>query len=232
MLIQARFIVFALLLLKTSLSFALPKQIRLEYEISRDGKPLAIVKESFYQDGKQYRIESITKGIGIYALLGERKLTSIGEVTDNGLQPTHFELHQGDHPKKWLISDFDWQNNALIMQLKGKTKTEVLVKGTQDLASYAYQFMFNPPNASEFHIAITTGKKLKQFLYQITSQNVSLDIGGKVYQTIHVSTVNAESNENRVLWLAPDQYFLPLKMVMTDDSGNKIEQIATMLHAE
>ena len=64
-----------LCLLNASLAQALPKTVQLEYDVARDGKLFARVKESFTQNGKQYRIQSVTKGVGIYALLGERKLT-------------------------------------------------------------------------------------------------------------------------------------------------------------
>ena len=40
-----------------------PKHIQLEYEVTQNGKPFATVKENFTQDGKQYKIESITKGV-------------------------------------------------------------------------------------------------------------------------------------------------------------------------
>ena len=87
---------------------ALPKRIQANYEVTKNGQRFATVKEQFVVTGTTYKIESITKGLGVYALFGERKLTSIGEVTAEGLKPTHFELQQGDNPKKALIADFYW----------------------------------------------------------------------------------------------------------------------------
>ena len=149
------------------LAQALPKNVQLEYDVVRDGKLFARVKESFTQNGKQYRIQSITKGVGIYALLGERKLTSTGAVTKAGLKPNHFELHQGKNDNKTLIADFDWAKNTLSMQKKDEKQTEKLSTGTQDLASYAYQFMFNPPLKDDITVAMTTGKKLNVYQYKV-----------------------------------------------------------------
>ena len=42
---------------------AAPKKIQLEYEVKRDGELFANVVENFSQDGSQYKIESVTKGI-------------------------------------------------------------------------------------------------------------------------------------------------------------------------
>ena len=99
-------LVLFLFLLIANLAFAQPKKIQLEYEVTQEGKLFATVKESFVQDGKQYRIVSVTRGIGVYALLGERKLISVGEMTPRGLKPKRFESHRADNPKKTLIADF------------------------------------------------------------------------------------------------------------------------------
>jgi hypothetical protein len=73
-------------LLSANLAFALPKNIQLEYELKREGKLFAKVKETFSQNGKQYNIKSVTKGVGVYALLGERVTTSTGAVSKAGLK--------------------------------------------------------------------------------------------------------------------------------------------------
>ena len=122
----------------------LPKHIQTHYVVTKDGLAFANVHEDYVVTGNSYKVESITKGIGVYALLGVRKLTSTGKVTSLGLKPMHFELHQGNNPNKALFTDFDWTNNTLRMKVKGESREAKLSAGTQDLASYAYQFMFLP----------------------------------------------------------------------------------------
>lgn len=209
---------------------AQPKNIQLEYEVTRDGKPFAKVKESFTQDGKQYRIESITKGIGVYALFGERKLTSMGEVTAAGLKPLHFELQQGDNANKTLLTDFDWATNTLNMQVKSKVKTAVLEKSTQDLASYVYQFMFSPPVNEDVKVLLTTGKKLNQYNYKVAERGIALQAAEVDYKTTHL--VGVESKDKKELWLAEAQYYLPVRYRLQDDNGAILEQTLTKLHVE
>lgn len=210
----------------------LPKHIQLEYEVTRDGKPFATVKETFTQDGKQYNIESITKGIGIYALFGERKLTSAGELTAQGLVPMHFELHQGDSARKSLIADFDWAKTTLNMQVKGKTKTAILEAGTQDLASYTYQFMFTPPLKNEVNVALTTGKKLNQYQYKVAERGVLLDAANVQYKTTHLVSTKAEDESKKQLWLAENQYYLLVRYRQLDENGATLEQTLTKIHVE
>jgi hypothetical protein len=117
------------LLLLSGLAIAAPTKVDVVYQATRSGQPFATITESYRQENGHYRIESVTKGIGVYALFGERKLTSEGDVTANGLKPSHFELHQDDNEKKFLFADFDWAANTLTMKIKGKSTTVPLEKG-------------------------------------------------------------------------------------------------------
>lgn len=214
---------------------ATPKNIQLEYEVTRDGKLFANVVEKFSQDGSAYKIESLTKGVGVYALLGERKLSSSGSVTKQGLKPKHFELHQGDSKKKSLISDFDWAKNTLNMQVKGEIRTQALEKGTQDLLSYAYQFMFMSTKAraaNAINVTLTTGKKLNQYQYKIIARGLKLSAAGKDFKTLHIANAPATGDDKKQLWLAEDQYYLPVQYKLTDEDGANFEQTLTSIHVE
>jgi len=217
-----------LMLLSANIVYALPKNIQLEYDVMRNGKRFATLKESFTQNGKQYRIKSVTKGLGIYALLGERVLTSAGMITKEGLKPSRFELHQGKSDKKTLIADFNWAKNTLSMQNKDGVKTEHLDKGTQDLASYVYQFMFNPPSKDEVKVTLTTGKKLHQYQYKVIERDAL--IGS--YKTLQISNEAAASEDKKQLWLAQNQYYLPVRYKLTDEDGDNFEQTLTKIHVE
>ena len=219
-------------LLNASLVFALPKSVQLEYDVARDGKLFARVKESFTQNGKQYRIQSITKGVGIYALLGERKLNSTGAVTKAGLKPNHFELHQGKNENKTLIADFDWAKNTLNMQKNNEKQTEKLSAGTQDLASYAYQFMFNPPLKDDITVTMTTGKKLNVYQYKVLARGTNLNLAKTNYKTLQLSNEAAAGQDKKQLWLAQDQFYLPVRYQLTDDDGDSYEQTLTKIHVE
>lgn len=221
-----------LCLLHVSAAYALPKIVQLEYDVAREGKLFARVKESFTQNGKQYRIQSITKGIGIYALLGERKLTSTGAVTKAGLKPNHFELHQGRSDNKTLIADFDWAKNTLTMQKKDEKQIEKLTAGTQDLASYAYQFMFNPPTKDDINVTMTTGKKLHIYQYKVVARGVNVDAAKASFKTLQLSNDVAAGQDKKQLWLAQDQFYLPVRYKLTDEDGDNYEQTLTKIHVE
>ncbi|MFM1977811.1 MAG: hypothetical protein RLZZ151_326, partial [Pseudomonadota bacterium] len=120
---KLRLLGLALLVLASN-AFAAPKQVTLTYQAIRNDKPFAIVTETYRQSGDQYKIESVTEGIGVYALFGKRILKSEGLVTAEGLQSAHFESHQVDNPKKLILADFDWAKLQLTMKSKGNEVTE------------------------------------------------------------------------------------------------------------
>jgi len=214
---------------------ALPKVIQASYAVTKNGQPFANVHERYAISGSHYKVESVTKGIGVYALFGERKMTSTGEVTSQGLKPAQFELQQGNNPKRALFADFDWAKSNLKMTVKGTVKDEALAAGTQDLASYAYQFMFLPaPLTEAITVTLTTGKKLNQYPYKIHAEPVSIEVAGKQYKTLHLvpSNQSKEQTETKELWLAADYFYLPVRILMVEDNGAQIEQTLTELHVE
>lgn len=229
---------FLTLLLALSIScsaFAAPQKVTVVYEATRNGQPFAIVTESFVQENSQgtqrYRIESLTSGIGVFALLGKRKLVSEGEVGATGLRPSHFEQLQGD--KKKAEADFDWKTSTITLTTKGKSSTSPLEAGTVDLASYAYQFMFVPPAGDVVSIALTTGKKLRTYRFTIAQRDEVLPavMGGT--KTVHLINTNKSDNgDEKEIWLASDHHYIPAKIITSDDTGAKIEQILTSLSIE
>lgn len=228
----ARMFLFCCLLAVSVMAVAAPKNIKLVYEATRNGQPFATVTETYTQENGRYRIESVTEGLGVYALFGKRVLTSEGEVAPDGLKPSRFVLHRGDNPKKSLSADFDWATNKLTMMVKGKPVTAPLQKGTQDLASFPYQFMFKQPVGNEFKLPVTTGRKLQTYHYKIAGRDVAQKVPAGSYKTVHLINADVqEPDDEKELWLGMENHYLPVRLVAHDD-GAKIEQRLTSLQVE
>jgi hypothetical protein len=224
-----RLLAFALLL-AAQVAVAAPQQLKAVYQATRNGQPFATVTETFIRDGSKYKLESLTEGIGVYALFGKRRLLSEGDVTAEGLRPTHFEQQQGE-PRKNISADFDWSANQLTMKYKGKTNTAALEPGTQDILSYGYQFMFKPPRGEDVVMPVTTGRKMRVYRYRVAERDVALESEAGKYQAVHL--VNAEQDEDqKELWLGAEAHYIPVHITMKDENGAKIEQTLTSLHVE
>lgn len=213
------------------LYFGTPRQITLTYQVVRNGKPFASVVENYQQTGEQYKLESITEGLGLAALFGKRILRSEGLLNQDGLQPKHFEQHQGDNEKKSVYADFDWSANQLSMKNKGNVTTEPLLKATQDLLSFSYQWMFAPPQTDEINLPVTTGKKIRVYSYKVAERDVSLSLEAGQFKTLHLVNAGPDGKGNeKEFWLAVDYFYLPVKVIQRDENGNVIEQMLTKMH--
>lgn len=219
-------------LLASCVALAAPQKVTAVYAATRDGKPFATVNETYRQEGNHYRIESVTTGVGVYALFGKRRLVSEGEVTAEGLRPQRFEQQQGDSAKKGVVAEFDWGAGKLAMISKKKTVAADLAPGTQDLASFAYQFMFRPPSGEEFTLPVTTGKRLRNYRYQVAGADETLDVLGGL-KVVRLSNVaKDEGDDEKEFWLATEKHHIPAKIVLRDENGARIEQVLTSLSFE
>ncbi len=220
-------------LLTVNLAFAAPKSVTLTYQATRNGKLFANVTETFKQTGDQYVIESVTEGVGLAALFGKRILRSEGVVAAEGLQPRHFEQHQGDDEKKSIYADFDWVAIQLSMKNKGNVTIEPLAKGTQDVVSFPYQWMLFPPKADEVSLPITTGKKQRVYNCKVIEREVSLTVDAGQFKTLHLINASEKSAVNeREFWLAIERSYLPVKIIMREENGTTIEQTLTSIHID
>lgn len=221
------------LLLLANVALAAPKQVTLTYQATRNGKPFANVTETYKQVGDQYVVESVTEGVGLAALFGKRVLRSEGLVNAEGLQPKHFELHQGDNEKKTLYADFDWQASQLSMKNKANITTEVLVKGTQDISSFPYQWMHFPPKGDDVSLPITTGKKLRNYNYKVAERDLMVDLDAGQFKTLHLINASLEGKGNeKEFWLAVERFYLPVKIIQRDENGTVIEQTLTSMNVQ
>jgi|SRR5690554_6117477 hypothetical protein len=229
----ARIFIFGSLLIASSVAVSAPNSLSVTYEVIRNGQLFANVTETFTRQDGKYRIESETRGVGVYALLGVRRLLSEGDVGASGLKPIHFESHQGSEGKRSLFADFDWAGNQLNMKVKGKPVKAKLQPGTQDIASLIYQFMFKQPKGEVYKLPVTTGKRLKEYEYRIVARDATLTVPAGKFKTVHLQEVSGDDDEDsKELWLGDASvYHLPVKLLSRDDKG-EIEQVMTGLHAE
>ncbi|HSI27728.1 MAG: DUF3108 domain-containing protein [Methylophilus sp.] len=214
----------ALLLVAASGLSAAPKQLSLKYDLLQQGVTIASVKDQLTVTGNKYQIGSLAEGKGVYKLMGERTLSSQGDVADNALRPIHFESRQSKHADKALINDFDWGKKVLRMQVKGEQQSEKLSKGTQDLLSVMYCWMWQPPKGKQVKLAVTNGKKLSPHTFVVTEESTPLQTEAGAFNVIKLE----DSDGEKTLYLAKDKGYLPVKLVVMDD-GKRMEQVITSI---
>jgi hypothetical protein len=189
------------------------------------------MNETFEVRDGAYRIVSESKAVGLLALFAREplRLESSGRVTASGLQPQHFEGKRGDGDPRRASADFDWPAGELKLTRDGMTDRLRLPPATQDLVSVMYQFMFlELANRERFELAMTNGRKLNQHWYTIRP-GVEIDTAFGRMTTLHLVKQHRPDESGAEIWLAPQHRQLPVKMVVLDDDGTRVEHNLTKL---
>lgn len=218
--------VFLFLFSTLALSKELPSILELKYELTQNGESLGTVIEKFMIDEVgNYHIESITKGIGLYALFGDRVLISEGKISFEGLKPKRFEVHQGSNASKNATVDFDWENQILITRYKGSETKENIENKTQDLISYLYQFNYENFDEPMIEFVAATGKKYKKYQFRVVDKKVELSLGNLNFETTSIQSIAEKDGKSETqIWLNNKLYRLPIRIRYHEKNGTTLEQ--------
>lgn len=204
---------------------ATPHQITATYSLTRQSQKIGTVTEIFKQADGRYQLDSVTSAVGIYALFmkGKIHLISNGEVTAQGLRPLHFEHQRAADPAKTVQADFDWEKMNVTHSFDGRVENITLEPGTQDRLSLQYQFIFAPPGKEDIRLFMTTGKKLNLYQYKLAEEERITTPAGQ-FQTIHLVKQRTADEDGTEIWLAKKRHFFPVRIVIEEHNGGKLEQ--------
>jgi hypothetical protein len=209
--------------------------IEMDFDLRRkaDGGTVGVAHISYKQrpDGT-YKLSNVAEAKGLMSLFlsGQLVQTSEGKVTTSGLQPVQYVYQFGDKADKSQHATFDWQAGKVTLENSRRTVSVALPDGTQDLLSFMFQFMFEPPQ-KEMQLSITNGKKLRSYAYSFEGEDqLQTKIGN--LRTMHIGRSTGDGDEKTELWLAVDLHYLPVKIRQTEKDGSVIEQIVTSLSTD
>lgn len=207
----------------------LPQRVTIIFDVSRGNFGLGTGTEVLESDGKSYSIVSQTHPTGIAALIPKARIRreSRGMITSQGLRPQQFLEQRGkDEP---AVAKFDWEKKLITFEREGKAQSEALPNITYDRLCIAYNFAFRQPQGEDFQFSMTDGKRLSEYRYVLVGKEILKTPMGEV-QTVHwTKQREKETDRGADLWLATDQYFLPVRIVFTDKDGSHYEQVAKQI---
>lgn len=212
-------------------SVTAPQAVLAHYDLSLNGAPVAVMQESFETRDNSYLAVSETQAIGVFALIQRRpgRVTSSGEVGAGGLRPKVFDGTRGPADARRVHAAFDWTAGALTLTYDGRTDTAELVPGTQDRLSVMYQFLFlNPEKLQNLAFAMTNGRKLDQYRYDI-GPDTAIDTPLGRFGVIHLIKQHAAGESTTEVWLSREHRLMPVKLRIVESDGRRYEQIITRL---
>ena len=193
-----------------------PQRVEVGYELARNGSVVAEVSDRLEHDGRTYKLSETWKGKGVYSLRGEAKRSSTGAIAPDGLRPQKFEDKR---------SGRDTREH----QFDAKAATPTLER--QDRLSFIWTFAFAPPRDT-VTVTVTDGKSVTTYTYQPAGRERIKTPAGEFDALKLVKRAKEGQDRATEIWLAADKHYLPVRIVIVDKDGTKIEQTAVKIAAQ
>ncbi|CAH1905084.1 conserved exported hypothetical protein [Candidatus Nitrotoga sp. HW29] len=204
------------------------------YDVLKGNIKVATMTETYARTQGGYRIESITKAIGLLAMFKPEiiRVTSEGTLTAKGLRPLTYIQERKLDTDRNTRADFDWKAKNITLTDRAGKRTLPLSTGTQDRLSAMYQFMFAPlQNATELNFNMTNGSKVDEYSYRLTpDQSMTISFG--TFKALYVASPPQDGENQTELWLATEHGNFPYKMIITESGGDKFTQVLTKINFE
>lgn len=217
-----------LLAVLPSVALAVPPQrVTIQYEMNRNGSAMAEVSEVLQHDGRNYSLSSEVQGKGIYALMGVLKRSSKGRIDASGLQSMEYRDQRGNRTP--VVAKFDWTRRTIVQENDGKTETLEMPPVLYDPLNLAYTYAFVPPVAHEIRFSRADGKGVTPFRFNVVGTEKIKTPAGEM-SALHLSKErDGPEDKETDIWLASERSFLPVRILVVEKDGTRIDQIVTRM---
>jgi hypothetical protein len=194
-----------------------PRHVEIEYELARNGSVLADISQQLDHDGRTYKLSETWKGRGLLALRGVATRSSEGAVAADGLRPQKFEEKRTGRDTQH--AEFDPAARTATLQ-------------RQDRLSFIWNFAFAPPGAAAATVTATDGKSTTTYVFQAAGrERVKTPAGEFDALKLVKRRVNPQDKETEI-WLAADRQYIPVRILIVDKDGTRLDQLAAKISAQ
>jgi hypothetical protein len=167
------------------------------------------------------------RGRGAFVRKGEAQRSSRGRVTRDGLRPLEFEDRRSG--RDTARARFDWSAKSMTLQYRGEPRTEALPAGAHDPLSLLFNFAFRSPGSRPLSVHVSDGRRLATYFYRAAGRERVKTPAGEFDALKLVKDKDAPDDRGMEMWLAADRHFLPVRIVLIDKHGVRLEQTAVRL---
>ncbi len=202
-----------------------PPRLELACEVSYNGSVVADVTYALEHDGKSYSLVERWKGRGIYRVLGEAKRTSRGTIGAGGLRPLYYE--DARTARATGTARFDWDAKSLTLEYKQGPQHRPMPANAQDRLSFLFAFAFKPPTTVPVAFNVVDGKGIADYAFEVAGrERLKVPVGE--FEALRLAQKTEKSGDrSREVWLDPARSYLPMRVLIVQKDGTRIDQVAT-----
>ena len=190
-----------------------PQRVEIGYEIARNGSLLAEVNQRLEHDGRTYLITETWKGKGMLALRGDAIRSSQGAVAADGLRPQKYEDKRPGRDTRH--AEFD-----------PAARTTTLLR--QDQLSFIWTLAFSPPREA-VTLGVADGKRVTSYTYKAAGRERVKTPAGEFDALKLVKRRDNPQDKATEVWLAVDRQYIPVRILVIDKDGARLDQVAVKI---
>jgi hypothetical protein len=190
-----------------------PQRVEIGYEIARNGSVLAEVNQRLEHDGRSYLIAETWKGKGMLALRGAASRSSQGAVVADGLRPQKYEDKRPG--RDTAHAEFD-----------PAARTATLLR--QDQLSFIWTLAFAPPRDT-VTASVSDGKRVTSYTYKAAGRERVKTPAGEFDALRLVKRTDNPQDKATEVWLAVDRQYIPVRILVIDKDGTRLDQVAVKI---
>jgi len=201
--------------------------VDLACEVSYNGSVVADVTYVLEHDGKSYSLVERWKGRGVYGLLGEAKRMSRGTIGAGGvLRPQYYE--DARTARATATARFDWDAKSLTLEFRQGPQQRPMPEHAQDRLSFLFSFAFNAPGKRPVEFKVVDGKGIADYVFDVANRE-RLKIPAGEFEALRLVERTAKPGEHNEVWLDPARSYLPVRVLVVQKDGTRIDQVAVRI---
>lgn len=201
-----------------------PERVEIAYEVMYNDGVVADVTHLLEHDGKSYSLVEHWKGRGVYRVLGEAKRTSRGTIGAGGLRPFYYE--DARTARATGTARFDWDAKSLILEYRQGPQHRPMPANAQDRLSFLFAFAFRPPTTVPVAFDVVDGKGIADYAFEVAGrERLKVPVGE--FEALRLAQKTEKSGDrSREVWLDPARSYLPMRVLIVQKDGTRIDQVA------
>jgi hypothetical protein len=120
---------------------------------------------------------------------------------------------------------FDWKAKTATVQYQGPAKTFPLPANPTDELAGLFGFTFAPPRDTQILMDVINGRGISDRIFRNEGRERFKTVAGE-FDALKLVR-RKEGSERAEIWLAADRGYLPVRILIVDKKGARVDQVLT-----